>query len=213
MDMASPISSVVPSAHGPVLAALVRAGVPLSGRQIAALVEGQVSRSRVNSVLSELAVSGLVLREPHPPSVLYQFNRQHVAADLVAGLADLRGRLLARLREEIAAWARPAVAVWMFGSAARAEGSVSSDIDVLVIRPARLPEDDPAWRSQLDRLTQDVRSWSGNACELLELSKSEIVESVRAGSKLVHDLRRDAVPLGGALPSSILRQHRESVKT
>lgn len=70
MDMASPISSVIPSAHGPLLAALVRAGVPLSGRQVAALVEGQVSRSRVNSVLSELAVSGLVLREPHPPSVL-----------------------------------------------------------------------------------------------------------------------------------------------
>ena len=91
MDMASPITSVIPSAHGPVLAALVRAGVPLSGRQIAALVEGQVSRSRVNSVLSELAVSGLVLREPHPPSVLYQFNRQHVAADLVAGLAELIG--------------------------------------------------------------------------------------------------------------------------
>lgn len=100
----------------------------------------------------------------------------------------------------------------MFGSATRTEGSVDSDIDILAIRPDRHCDDDPAWRSQLDQLTKDVPAWSGNACELLELSKSEIAESMRTGRTLVHDLRRDAVPLGGALPSSLLRQHRAAVK-
>lgn len=213
MDLSSPISSVIPSAYGPVLAALVRAGVPLSGRQVAALVEGQVSRSRVNSVLAELSESGLVLRESHPPSLLYQFNRQHVAAEFVEALADLRGRLLARIREEVADWSVPAVAVWMFGSAARGEAAADSDIDILVIRPDRLDEDDEVWRSQLSRLVEDVRSWSGNACDLLELSRMEVSECVRTGQKLADELRQDALPLGGAIPSSILRPYRGVVKS
>lgn len=211
MDLSSPISSVIPSAYGPVLAALVRAGVPLSGRRVASLVEGQVSRSRVNSVLAELSASGLVLRESHPPSVLYRFNRQHVAAEFVEGLADLRQSLLGLMRAEVASWSQSAVAVWMFGSAARGDGSVESDIDILVVRPDKVDEEDSVWSSQLAQLADNVRAWSGNACEVLELSRAEVVESARSGRKLATDLRRDAVPLGGALPSSLLRQHRAAV--
>ena len=212
MDLSSPISSVVPSAYGPVLVALVRAGVPLSGRQVAGLVEGQVGRSRVNTVLAELAESGLVLREPHPPSVLYEFNRRHVAADYVAALADLRGLLITRIRDAVAGWSVPAAAVWMFGSAARGEGSTDSDIDILVVRPDRLDDEDDVWRSQLDQLAEDIRAWSGNPCELLEMSRSEVAESVRTNQRFANDLRQDALPLGGALPSSLLRQHRPAVK-
>lgn len=213
MDLSSPISSIIPSAYGPVLAALARAGVPLSGRQVAGLVEGQVSRSRVNSVLAELSTSGIVLREAHPPSVLYEFNREHVAAPFVEALADLRQLLLVRIRAEVESWDQPAVAVWMFGSAARGDGSAESDIDILVVRPDSLDEDDQVWCSQLAQLADEVRAWSGNACEVLELSRAEVAESVRSGQSLATDLRRDAVPLGGALPSSILRQHRAAVKS
>jgi predicted nucleotidyltransferase len=213
VDLSSPISSVIPSAHGPVLAALVRAGAPLSGRQVAALVEGQVSRSRVNSVLAELSASGLVLREPHPPSVLYELNRRHVAAEYIAALAELRGHLLARIREEVETWARPAVAVWMFGSAARGDGSLDSDIDILVIRPQRLDEDDEVWQSQLTQLAEDVRAWTGNACEVLELSRAEVAEMVSTGQRLATELRQDALHLGGAMPSSILRPHRQAVRS
>jgi predicted nucleotidyltransferase len=211
MDLASPISSVIPSAYGPVLAVLVRAGIPLSGRQLASLVEGQVGHSRVNSVLGELAASGLVLREPHPPTVLYRLNREHVAAPFVEGLANLRQVLLDRIRAELEAWRRPAAAVWLFGSAARGEGSADSDIDILVVRADDLHEDDPAWRAQVSELEDHVRHWSGNPCAVLELSSEELAASVRAGHKLVSELRRDAVLLAGAHPSSVLRQPRVTV--
>jgi predicted nucleotidyltransferase len=213
VDLSSPISSVIPSAHGPVLAALVRAGAPLSGRQIAALVGGRVSRSRVNSVLAELAASGLVLRRSHPPSVLYELNRRHVAAEHVAGLADLRTLLLTRIRDELETWAPPADAVWMFGSCARGEGSVDSDIDLLVIRPHSIDEDDGIWHSQLTRLAEDVQLWAGNACNILELSRSEMAEVVSTGQRLADELREDALPLAGALPSSILRTQPTPVAT
>lgn len=204
MDLSSPISSVIPSAYGPVLAALVRAGRPLSGRQVAALVVGQVSRSRVNGVLGELAASGLVLRESHPPSVLYLFNREHVAAAHVEALADLRQRLFDRIRSEVQPWDPPAVAVWLFGSAARGEGAVDSDIDILVVRPDTVDEEDPGWRAQVARLSDRVTAWSGNACQILELRRAEVMENARSRHRLSADLRRDAVPLGGELPSSLL---------
>lgn len=213
MDLSSPISSVIPSAYGPVLSALVRAGGPLSGRQVASLAEGQVSRARVNSVLSELAASGLVLREPHPPSILYQFNRDHVAAPFVEALASLRQELLGRIRVEVDGWATPAVAVWMFGSAARGDGSTDSDIDLLAVRPDKVDAEDAVWRAQLSQLADDVQAWSGNVCEILELSRTELAENANAGQRLASDLRREAVHLGGALPSSILRQHRVAVKS
>ena len=213
MDLSIPISSVIPSAHGPVLAALVRAGAPLSGRQVAALVGGRVSRSRVNAVLAELAASGLVLRRSHPPAVLYELNRQHVAADHVAGLADLRALLLSRIRDELQTWVLPADAVWMFGSCARGEGSVDSDIDLLIIRPLSIDKDDGIWHSQLTRLAEDVQLWAGNACNILELSRSEMAEVVSTGQRLADELREDALPLAGALPSSILPTQPTPVAT
>jgi len=213
VDLSIPISSVIPSAHGPVLAALVRAGAPLSGRQVAALVGGRVSRSRVNAVLAELAASGLVLRRSHPPAVLYELNRQHVAADHVAGLADLRALLLSRIRDELQTWVLPADAVWMFGSCARGEGSVDSDIDLLIIRPLSIDKDDEIWHSQLTRLAEDVQLWAGNACNILELSRSEMAEVVSTGQRLADELREDALPLAGALPSSILPTQPTPVAT
>ena len=204
MDLSQPIRSVIPSASGPVLVALVRAGRPLSGRQIAALVDGEVGRSRVNSVLGELTESGLVLAEPQPPSVLYSFNRAHVAAPMVEALADLRGALIDRIRTEVAGWARPADAVWIFGSAARGDGSVSSDIDILVIRPIRLHASDERWRAQVSDLSAKVRAWSGNACEVLELTRRELTGHVAKRSRLARELRRDAITVGGESPEAML---------
>lgn len=205
MDLASPISSVIPSAHGHVLRALSQAGAPLSGRQVAALVQGQVSRSRVNSILGELASQGLVLQERHPPAVVYAFNRSHVAAPFIEGLADLRGALLRRMRRDVEAWTCPAVAVWMFGSAARGDGHAASDIDVLVVRPVHIDADDAVWRAQVSDFTDSVRLWSGNACEMLELTQDELARNVATHSPITQHLSREAVCIGGEDPATLLR--------
>jgi len=210
MDVSSPISSVIPGAYGPVLVALARANVPMSGRQIAGLIENQVSRSRVNTVLRELALSGIALTASHPPAILYQLNRQHVAAPYVEALAGLRHELLEKIRIRLNAWTRPADAALLFGSAARGDGSVASDIDILIVRPDQLNEEGPLWRSQVLQLTDDIHAWSGNTCEILELSQTEIARSVNNNDRLVINLRQDAVPLSGILPSALLRTHQAS---
>ncbi len=79
MDLAYPIDSVIPSAHGAVLGVLARTTEPLSGRRIAALTRPRGSQSRVNSVLGHLARDGIAEVESRPPASYYKINREHVA--------------------------------------------------------------------------------------------------------------------------------------
>lgn len=198
MDLSHPIDSVIPSAHGAVLAVLARTDRPLSGRRTTELVGGRVAQSRVNSILKVLTEAGLVLVEEQPPAKLYRLNRKHVAAEAIVALAGLRDELLSRMRTHLAAWPVPPVAVWLFGSAARGDGSPSSDLDVLVIRPDQVEADHADWTDQLDSFSAEVTAWSGNECAVTEYSETELNELVSAGERLVSEIQRDAIHLAGA---------------
>ena len=206
MDLSSPVSSVVPSVHGPVLAVLARTDQALSGRQVAALTGGRAGQWRVNEVLGQLAQAGIVLREDRPPAKLYRLNRDHVAAGAVVALAQLREELLRRIRDHIAGWVLPARAVWLFGSAARGDGGPDSDIDLLVVGDDGVDVDDPSWTAQVADLSERVWLWSGNGCEVLELSSAEVAAMVARDERLVGELRADAVCLAGLSPRIVLRQ-------
>jgi len=208
VDLSSPISSVIPTAQGVVLAVLSRSGGPLSGRQVAALTNGRAGQWRVNEVLGQLAEAGIVLREDRPPAKLYRLNRDHVAAAGVEALTNQRQELLSRIRSEVAAWTVCPDAVWLFGSAARGDGDAASDIDLLVVRPVTIDEGDQRWLRQIDELSEHIALWSGNSCEVLELSRAELAGAVSRGERLVEDLRTDALTLGGTRPRTLLRTGR-----
>ena len=120
------------------------------------------SQPAVNAALRRLAEEGLVQAEEAGNAYLYTFNREHLAAPAVELLADIRRELERRLRAEIAEWTLAPVHVSIFGSAARGDGDVRSDIDVFVVRPTDVSEDNPRWREQLDRLSDHVYAWTGN---------------------------------------------------
>ncbi len=209
MDLSSPISSVIPSAHGAVLAVLARTTEPLSGRRVAALTDGKVGQWRANEVLGALADAGIVLRELRPPAKLYRLNRDHVAAAGVIALTGQWETLLQRIRDELADWSAAPVSACLFGSAARGEAGASSDIDILLVRTDDMSASDGAeraWQEQVDRLTEHVRTWSGNACETLELTAAELSEAIARDDRLVRDLVRDAIALAGQDIRSVLRR-------
>ena len=213
MDLSSPISSVIPSAHGAVLAVLARTSEPLSGRRVAALTDGKVGQWRANEVLGALADAGIVLREHRPPAKLYRLNRDHVAAAGIVALAEQWGTLLRRVRDELADWSPGPVTACLFGSAARGEAGPGGDIDILLV-----PSDDVAasqdaqhaWQEQVDRLTEKVRLWSGNTCEALELTAAELGDAVAHDDRLLRDLRRDTIALAGRDIRSLL--HRQAAR-
>ena len=204
MELSNPISSVIPSAHGAVLAVLAHADAPLSGRQIAKLARGQVQQPRSNDVLRQLSEEGIVSCERHASVYLYRLNRDHVGAEAIMILANLRERLIQRMREAALGWVIAPVVVWMFGSAARGDPGPRSDIDVLVVRPDSIDVENESWQHQLSNLSSNVTAWSGNDCQILEFSRSELAGLVESGERLVADLRSDALVITGASPLRLL---------
>lgn len=177
-----------------------------SGRRTAELTGGRAGQARVNQVLGELTAGGLILREKHPPAYLYRLNREHLAAGAVIALADLREHLFSRIRDAAEGWEQPAVAVWLYGSAARGDGGPDSDIDVLVLRPDQVDEDDPSWLRQVDDLAAHVTTWTGNRCEVLEYSAEQFTQLVAAGERLASALRAEAVRICGDTVERRLRR-------
>jgi MarR family/Nucleotidyltransferase domain len=197
MDFSSPQSAVTGSAvQAAVLGVLAGTTKPLTGRQVARLAS-HGSASGVQRVLDRLVAQGLVHSREAPPAVLYDLNRDHVAAPVVDALAGLRGALLERMRATIAGWALPPVHASMFGSAARGDGGTDSDIDLFVVRPRNLNSEDPAWRGQLDALATNVNRWTGNHAGISELGEAELARLADERPPIVHDLLRDAVTLSG----------------
>jgi predicted nucleotidyltransferase len=208
MDLANPMQSVIPSAHGAVLSALTRTGLPLSGRRIAELTRPRFSQRRVNDVLRQLADAGIVLRESRPPSNLYRLNHDHVAAEGISALTRMWASLVARIRDELEAWSVPPEAAWLFGSAARGDGTEHSDVDVFLVLPAGLESEAVAtlWERQTEGLAEKIKAWSGNRCELIEMGAAELSAAVERDDLLIRDLREQAVLLAGRHPRALLRK-------
>jgi predicted nucleotidyltransferase len=209
MDLANPMQSVIPSAQGAVLNALARTDEPLSGRRVAELTRPKFSQARVNAILQKLADSGIVLRESSPPANLYRLNKKHVATEGILTLADMWATVLSRIRAELANWSVRPQAAWLFGSAARREARPESDIDILVVVPAgvmRSQGTSTVWQLQTDALAENIKAWTGNSCEVLEMDAMELEAAVERDDRLIRDLRDQAVVLAGDDARIVLRQ-------
>lgn len=85
----------------------------------------------------------------------------------------------------------------LFGSAARGEGGVESDIDLFVVRPEDVDEEDPGWRAQLAELERAGTSWTGNHVAVAEVGVAGVARLRDEEAPIVASLRVDAVTLSG----------------
>lgn len=207
MDVGRPYTAVSPGLDGDVLVALSRTTRPLSGRRVAELVT-HGSPDGVRKALNRLVYQGIVRREPAGRARMHTLNREHLAARAVEALATMRSDLLSRLRAALSSWAPPAVHASLFGSAARGDGNADSDIDLFLVRPDPIDEDDPHWGEQRERLAADVLTWTGNHAALVETSENQLGEMAGSNAPIPDTLRRDGISLGGT-PLELLSEHRQ----
>jgi predicted nucleotidyltransferase len=207
MDVSHPIRAVVPTLDGPVLEVLARTTSPLTGREVHRLL-GIGSLNGVRLALSRLVRQGLVRVEERAAAYFYLANRDHLAWPAVETLAGIRHSLVERLREELRSWVLQPSHASMFGSTARGDGDDGSDIDILLIRPDQVGEDDSPWADQVDRLRDLVQAWTGNHCQVFQLDLARLSEHVSAQDPLIGEWRRDAVKLAGEDLRVILRRLR-----
>jgi predicted nucleotidyltransferase len=207
MDLSRPWAPIRSPIDMEVLRVLRATTRPLTGREVARLVRAG-SQPAVNASLRRLSEEGLVHAEEAGSAYLYTLNWEHLAAPAVELLADVRSEFERRLRDEIAGWEIAPVHVSMFGSAARGDGDTASDIDLFVVRPREVPEDDARWRGQLERLPERVLAWTGNHAGLSEVSEPDVRRLRSDRPPVVDELLRDAITIAGPEPSTLFGGRR-----
>jgi hypothetical protein len=201
MDLSTPIADVIPGHRGAIIAALVRLRVPVTGRELAA--QAGVPSATAARVVNDLQAAGLIERGPAGHAMGVVLNRRHLAVPALEELAGMRAGLVGRLRSTIAEWKVPAVAGWLFGSAARGDGSRGSDIDVVVVARREGKVD---WEQQIGQLGDLVVASTGNTAQVIDYSRKEFRELVDADNPLIRALRSDGIELVES-SSVVLRAH------
>lgn len=203
--MARPIRAVMPTLDGQILEVLSRTTRPLTGAEIHRIA-GTGSENGIRKALARLSAQGVVTADERGRAIFYVGNREHLAWPAVELLSALRAGLLDRLRHELMSWSPAPVHASLFGSAARGDGDATSDIDVLLVRPDGIDEDESPWADQVDRLRDLVRRWTGNHCQTFQLDRDRLAEHVRADDPLVDGWKRDGIHMAGSSLAEQLRQ-------
>jgi len=187
MFFGEPFGGIIPGARGAVLAALLRTGAPLTGRQIHGLLSDDYSLWTVQEALKTLALLGIVETQTIGRAGVHTINEQHAAVAPLRALLDP----VTALRDAVSSvTGKDVSAVILFGSIARGEARPGSDIDLVVIAP-------PGWDKRAE-LEDSVRTRLGNECDVLVFTEAEFDRLATTGEPVVADILQDGVPLIGA---------------
>ncbi len=207
VDLSLPFAAALSKTDGQVLSVLAETTRPLGGREVARLAA--VSQNGAWKALRRLVDQGVVIEQPAGGrSMLYTLNRDHIAAEPIITLTRLRSILIERLKEHLVGWEVQPIHASMFGSAARGDGDTASDIDLFVIRPRDVEEEDERWRSQIDALAAAVHSWTGNHAGIAEIPERDLARLRRERPPVVENVTADGITLMGDEPSSLFRRRR-----
>ena len=181
---------------------------PLAGREIHKIV-GEGSNSGVWKVLNRLEEQGILLADRRSHATYFVANRDHLAWPSIEAIVRLRGELTARLTAEIDGWSVAPLHASIFGSTARGDADVDSDVDLLLVRPEDLaPNAVEDWERQLASVRDAVRRWTGNLCQTFVATPSRLAEHVRANDPLVRGWLDDEILLAGAPIAKLIEAAR-----
>jgi predicted nucleotidyltransferase len=201
VNFAQPVQAVIPGVQGRILAVLVETSGELNLRALARL--SGVSLAQASRVLPALVSLGMVERREAPPSALFRLVRDHVAVRAVLSLARARDVMLDELGRSAGKLSPPPVSVIVFGSLARGDAGVESDVDVVLVRPGDVGEDDSDWRQAVEGWRQAARRVSGSAIDVVEASEADIGRLLRSRRPMWRDVVRDGVVVYGAALSDL----------
>lgn len=194
MDLSRPLMTVTPTLDGDVLAALAGHDGIFTTGQLHRLL-ARHSEEGIRKVLRRLVKQGVVESDRVGNAFTYRLNRDHLAAEHIVALAQVRKTLLERIEDRLESWQVPPVYAAVFGSVARGEATEDSDVDLLLIRPEDADAD--RWETQVDELAVEVTRWTGNDTRPLEFTEAELAG--RAYDEAVlRDVARDGLTVAGS---------------
>lgn len=195
MDFVHPVKAVIPGAQGRVLAVLAETTAPLNLSTLARLAG--VSVAQASRVMPGLVELGLVERREIPPSSQFRLIRENVAAQAIIELARSREVALSQIGSAAADLPIPPVSVIVFGSIARGDADRQSDLDVIVVRPDDVDDDDDVWATAIERWRSEAQAITGNTVEVLEVTQDEARTKLSGNAQLWRDVARDGTVVYG----------------
>jgi len=195
MDYRTPVRAVIPGTQGRILEVLAETTAELNLRTIARL--SGVSLAQASRVLPSLVQLGLVERREAPPSALFRFVPENIAARAITALTRARQAALDEVGRTAAALTPPPVSVIVFGSFARGDADAESDLDVIVVRSEDVDDDDVAWRYAVETWRQTARRLTGNRVEVIEVNEHEVGQLLQSGRPLWTDVQADGIVVFG----------------
>jgi predicted nucleotidyltransferase len=195
VDYSKPVEAVIPGVQGRVLGLLARTDAELTMRTVARLAG--VSVNRAAAVLNHLVALGLVERREAGAAALVRLARDNEAAKAILVLEGVRESVLARLRSEAQAIHPAPASLVVFGSFARDEAGLQSDLDVLVVPPPEVTDDDPGWLDAIGHWTDRAARIAGNPVNLLVARADELPKLLRRRRTVWEEIARDGIVLAG----------------
>lgn len=167
---------------------------------------GLVRNSTLNA-LSNLQQYGLVIEEGTARSRLYRINSEHPLSDLIGRLFAAESDRFHRIFEEIKASGESErsriVSLWLYGSVARREDNVGSDVDIgLIARPGDLEDVVEAVRDHL----REVGKRLFFLPNVVGLDFSDVERMARDDDPWWKSSIDDAIVLLGQHPRDVARQ-------
>lgn len=193
MRLQSPFTAVSPSGlDAQVLHVLAMTDRPLSASQVHGALPDGGSLAGVKISIRRFVEQGTVLEHRLGRSRGFSMNDEHVLAGAIREIASAKPRLLERMRADVAAWPFETSLVAIFGSAARGDMQIDSDIDVLVVVDAeRLDEH---VESAVHAFARRISAWTGNDVRPLLYAEGEV-----GPAPVFDEILVDAIPVAGRL--------------
>jgi predicted nucleotidyltransferase len=206
---------------------LAQYGGPLSPRALADRTALTVQGTR--RALKRLVALGLVATVGTTDRLLYRLNPDHPLTPALAALfAAEAARVDAVFRAVRTALDRaqlPVLAAWVYGSVARGEDTVASDLDVAVVfdvasgdapraRGARVRRGMPALESALDALRDElalVERGQHVTLSIVGLSRDDVARLSR-GDPWWMEAARDAIPITGPAPAALATRSKVTLE-
>lgn len=203
MQLNRPFATVTPTLDGDVLAVLAAASTTTFTISQIQRILTTASGEGIRKVLTRLTAQGVVLHDRFGRTNTYRLNAEHLAAEPILALSRLTATLLDRIEAQLQAWREPPVYAAVFGSAATGRMTLSSDIDLLMVRRSPpepdAPHDAPdVWEEQVAQLARSVTAWTGNDARVVEYTEDDLRRAAGAGEPLLRDVAKQGLTVAGS---------------
>ena len=161
-----------PAADYPILGVLEKARKPMSTTAISKRCEA-VPRISAHKSLTRLTQHGILKQEMLGNTYFYEINRKHVLYEAIREILQAPKSLFDSIASDISQWNSPPLAVYLFGSAARNQMTVESDIDILFL----FEHDDSNKEDCLDSvysLCEEITEKTGNTTNPVIFTQEEV---------------------------------------